>query len=258
MVFFIIGPPGLLLSLLMLTVAEPLRRGAGSAARIPLSEVLKFMRRSRGTIACHNIGSGFVFLSAYSETAWVPTFFIRHHHWSAALTGEVYGLIAAIFGASGVAYGGFLADRLAARGHRDACMRVMLLSSLLWFPTGIAFLLVPSAVLSAVLLAPTVFIVLMFYGVAPAALMEITPARMRGQAGALYIFVATLIGLLIGPTSVALITDYVFHDDNMVGYSLLIVTVIAHLLSAAFFWAGLKPFIRSRDRLNDLAVAAAS
>jgi MFS family permease len=68
----------------------------------------------------------------------------------------------------------------------------------------------------------------MVFGVAPAALMEIAPARMRGQATALYAFMVNFIGLGFGPTTVALITDYVFRDDNMVGDSLLIVGITAH------------------------------
>ena len=45
-----------------------------------------------------------------------------------------------------------------------------------------------------------------------------------------------LIGLGVGPTAVALITDFVFRDDNMVGYSVLLVTITAHLFAAAIYW----------------------
>jgi len=136
-------------------------------------------------------------------------------------------------------------------------MRVALIGSILWFPSGIAFLTVPNAVVSAVLLAPTGFFAVWLLSVAPAALMEIAPARMRGQIGSIYVFVANLIGLGLGPTAVALITDYVFHNDMMVGYSLLIVTVLAHVAAIAFFWTGLKPFVRSKERFKSLCEAEA-
>ena len=93
------------------------------------------------------------------------------------------------------------------------------------------------------------------FAVASAALMEISPARMRGQVGAVYGFVINLIGLGLGPTAVAVFTDYVFHDDDMVGYSLLVVSVTAHLLAALILWAGLRPFVRSKDRLNKMSGA---
>ena len=85
--------------------------------------------------------------------------------------------------------------------------------------------------------------------------MEIAPARMRGQVAAIYLFVNNFIGLGLGPTAVAVFTDYVFHDDNMVGYSLLVVTSTAHLLAALIPWAGLRPFVQSKDRLHKMSSA---
>ena len=46
-------------------------------------------------------------------------------------------------------------------------------------------------------------------------------------------------------------TDYVFHDDAMLRYSLAIVTAGAQVASAIVLWFGLKPFVRSLDRLKD-------
>jgi hypothetical protein len=81
--------------------------------------------------------------------------------------------------------------------------------------------------------------------------MEFTPAPMRSQMGALYLFVGNLIGLGIGPTAVALLTDFVFQDDNRVGSSLLVVTVGAHVVAALAFGLGLKPFVRSKERVRE-------
>jgi MFS family permease len=256
LVFFIVGLPGVLLSLLMLSVTEPARRGPGAEAKkASLGEVLAFAKANRATLICHNVGLALLTFSAYGNAVWVPTFFIRHFHWSAALTGQVYGLVVAIFGALGAVWGGWLSDYLTKRGYKDACMRVALISSVVWLPAGIAYLLVPNPVLSIIIYAPAVFFVLGPPAVASAALMEISPARMRGQVGAVYGFVTNLIGLGLGPTAVAVFTDYVFHDDDMVGYSLLVVSVTAHLLAALILWAGLRPFVRSKDRLNKMSGA---
>jgi MFS family permease len=134
-------------------------------------------------------------------------------------------------------------------------MRVALFISIIWFPAGIAYVLVPDAFLSMIMVALATFVTIGAFAVAPAALMEIAPARMRGQVGALYGLVINLIGLGLGPTAVAVFTDYVFHDDNMVGYSLLVVNSTAHLLAALILWAGLKPFVRSKERLNEMSGA---
>jgi MFS family permease len=100
-------------------------------------------------------------------------------------------------------------------------------------------------------MVPTVFLTAAPFGIAPAAIMQATPARMRGQAGSLYIFVTNLIGLGVGPTAVAMITDYVFHDDNRVGSSLLLVASTAHLFAGLLLWLGRKPFLRTQESLAE-------
>jgi hypothetical protein len=59
---------------------------------------------------------------------------------------------------------------------------------------------------------------LLFFGAFPAGgaaavIQEITPGEMRAQASTLYLFVVNLIGLRLGPTAVALVTDFVFGRD---------------------------------------------
>jgi hypothetical protein len=61
----------------------------------------------------------------------------------------------------------------------------------------------------------------------------------------MYLFAVNIIGLAAGPTAIALVTDRVFHSDNAIGYSLLIVCTSAYSLAALLWWLGLKPFRRS-------------
>ena len=248
-VFFAVGLPGIALALLMYTVAEPDRRGASAkAVSIPVAEVFRYMRANWKTYFCHNVGIALLSFSSYGSAAWIPTFFVRTHGWSAAETGKVYGVLVAVFGSLGIVWGGWLADRWAARGSKDAAMRVALMVAWGWIPTGTAYLLVPDPWVSMALLAPTVFLVAAPFGIAPAAIMQVTPARMRGQASSVYLFVINLIGLGIGPTAVALLTDYVFANDNRVGSSILAVSLAAHLISGVLLWAGLKPYVRSQEQ----------
>jgi MFS family permease len=246
-IFLIIGLAGLFFVPLMFSVKEPIRRGAEPGRRsIPVAEVLSYFKTNWKTYCCHNLGIALLAFSSYGSIAWVPSFFIRHHHWTIARTGLTYGVLFAGFGALGALWAGWLSDRLAARGYRDAYIRVALLIAVAWFPTGTLFLLVPNATLAVILLIPTIFVSVGGFSVGSAALMQITPQRMRGQAGAIYLFVITSIGLGLGPTAVALCTDYVFHDDKMVGYSILIVTAAAHVLAALLLWHGRKHFVKTR------------
>ncbi|MGB3623530.1 MAG: MFS transporter, partial [Ketobacter sp.] len=76
------------------------------------------------------------------------------------------------------------------------------------------------------------------------------PNPMRGQASAVYLFVVTFFGLGVGPTAVALVTDYVFADDNALRYSLLIISSIATGLAIVLLFASLKPYQRSVEQLR--------
>lgn len=258
-IFFIVGLPGVLLSLLMYTVREPVRRGmrmvkgadgALRAAKVPMREVFRYILENKTTFLCHNIGFALISFSNYGSNAWIPTFFHRTHGWHESTAGIVYGSIVAVFGTLGIVAGGRFADWMAERGYRDSSIRVGLIGSLLWFSTGVLYPLVPDGNLAAALTAPAVFFTSAPFGVAAAAIQQMMPNPMRGQASAIYLFVVNLIGLGIGPTAVAVTTDYVFRDDYAVRYSLLIVAVLAHLVSVALLWGGLKPFLRSLDRLK--------
>ncbi len=258
-VFFIVGLPGLVMALLVYTIREPVRRGLRmvkaedgtlKAAQATLGEVFNYIRENKRTFICHNLGFALLSLAGYANSAWIPTFFIRNHGWTASEIGVVYGAIYCVFGVLGVVAGGRFSDWLAERGYQDANLRVGLIAALGLLPCVISYLLVPDGRWAAILLAPTVFFKSAPWGVAAAAIQQVMPNAMRGQASALYLFSINLIGLGLGPTAVALMTDYVFRYDNAVSYSILVVSVAAQLCAASLLWMGLKPFLGSLDYLK--------
>ena len=130
-------------------------------------------------------------------------------------------------------------------------MRLGLIVALAWIPTGMLFPLMPNGSIAVALMIPTVFLMGQPVGVAAAAIQEMMPNAMRAQASALYLFVINLIGLGAGPTAVAMMTDFVFHNDHAIHYSLVVVGTLAHLAAATLLWIGLKPFVRSIDLSKD-------
>jgi len=251
LIFLLLGAAGVLFTLLMLAVKEPQRHGVGAGVEVPMREVGAYLRANRRTVICHNFGFACISFASYGSGAWVPTFFVRTYGWDAGHVGVVYGSIVAVFGCLGIVFGGRLADRWAKRGRTDANMRVGLLAACLALPLSVTFPLLDDANLVALLMAPTVFCLSMPFGVAPAAIQEIMPNSMRGQASAIYLFVVTLFGLGVGPTAVALVTDFVFHDDMALRYSLLIVTSLALLGGVLLLGMGLKPYRQSREHLQN-------
>ncbi len=258
-VFIALGLPGMALALVFVTVKEPIRRGVCRVAtkrgeKVPvvsISAVGAYLSHNWKTLVCHNVGFALLSLSSYGTTSWIPAFFQRTHGWEAADVGVMYGAIVALFGTSGIVFGGWLADRIGRTGATASKMYVGLLAALIWVPTGIAYLLVPSATVAMLLLVPTVFFVAMPFGVAPAAIQEMMPNTMRGQASAVYLFVVNLIGLGLGPSAVAWVTDFGFRDEAMLRYSILIVTTAAHAVSATLLWLGIKQFRQSTQRREE-------
>ena len=257
LIFLVLGVAGVFFSLLMLAVREPVRRGAGAGVAVPFSQVGRYLMANRKTVLLHNFGFAFLSFAGYGSAAWIPELFRRTYGWDMPTVGLVYGSTVAVFGCLGIVFGGRLADVMAKRGKTDANMRVGLYSAIGALPLVLLFPLMPSAVWAAILLAPAVFFLSMPFGVAPAAIQEIMPNAMRGQASAVYLFVITLFGLGVGPTAVALVTDYVFGYDEALRYSLLIITTVAVLAAGVLLWLGLKPYRQSVEHLQQWAAERA-
>lgn len=253
-IFFIVGLPGILLALLMATIPEPPRLATQRSAAT-FTDFWRYVRLNRATFACHNLGFALLSFSSYGTAAWLPAYFIRHFGWEASRIGMWFGAIVMVCGTLGIVAGGWLADRMKQRGHQDAAMRVGLLACLVWVPPGIAAFLLQSPGWALAAVAVAQFFTSAPFGVAPAAIQQMSPPDLRGQASAVYLFVINLVGLGLGPTAVALATDYLFGDDNAVGYSLLLVTTVAHAISALLLWRGLSHFRASLDR-NQTALLA--
>jgi MFS family permease len=246
--FIAVGFPGLLFTFAVLLLKEPLRRGLranedGTAAgAIPFLQVFSYLARNWQTVLYHNVGFAFCSFAAYGSGAWIPSFLIRVHGMTPAQVGVHAGTITAVFGTLGILFGGWLASRLAERGHEDSNMRVGFIAALAHVPLVVIFPLMPSATWVLATYCPVVFTTAMCFGVAPAAIQQMMPNRMRGQTSSLYLFFVGLIGLGLGPSAVAWFTDYVYHDTHKVGMSLLWVGTIASLCATVLLYLGLKHF----------------
>jgi spore maturation protein SpmA len=124
------------------------------------------------------------------------------------------------------------------------------LIGLVWLPVNCLLYLAPSATWATIWLVPGCALAAAPFGIAPAAIQQMMPATMRGQASAVYLFFINLIGLGIGPTAVGALTQYAFRNDAAVRYSLVIVTSVACALAALLLYKALKPFVASLDRVR--------
>ncbi|GAA4466732.1 MFS transporter [Nibrella saemangeumensis] len=261
-IFFYVGLPGLLIAVLLLTVKEPARQGlltpAGDAVATPtVREVLGLIGRQRAAFFSVTLGITFVSLVSYGMAAWVPTFFVRTFNWPMAQAGLVFGVIITLFATSGIIIGGRLADRFVRRGQTDGRLRVGLMAgggTLLasFYP------LLDNTVVVVAVLAVASFFNAFALGASATAIQELMPNRARSLASAIFLFVLNLIAMGFGPTSVALLTDYVFQNEGAVRYSLVIVIAVGSLLAVVCYSLGLAPYRRSIERLSRPVVAEKS
>jgi MFS family permease len=247
-VFFVLGGSGILFSLAFLLVREPPRSGGLHGGSVPFATVVTYLWRNRRTVLCHNLGFAMLAFCAYGTAAWVPSFFIRTFGWKAGDVGIIYGLLVMVFGCLGILFGGWLTDRWLKRGKTDAALRMGVVAACVAI-LGNVYLLANSGTLAAILMVPSVFALAMPFGAAPAAIVAIVPNQMRGQTAAVYLFIVNLIGLGIGPTAVALVTDYVFANDLALRWSMLIVGTAASVAAIGLLAAGLKPYRETLQRM---------
>jgi MFS family permease len=257
--FLLLGVSGIAFVLVLLTLRDPSRQGArfldqatGAAKleRLPLGVIWKYFAENRTTLVSLILGMSLIALAAYGTSAWAITFFVRNHHMSASHAGIIFGGAQIVSGSLGMVAAGKLVSSLMLRGYRDAYMRVAVLSCAGWLVPGALYPLVSNSTLAIVLIYIGTFFLCMPTCLIPAAILETVPNAMRGQATAVYLLIVNLIGLGLGPTAIALVTDRVFHYDAAVRYSLLIVPMAACLLAAMLFLVGLRSYNPSLARLE--------
>lgn len=242
MTFVIVGAPGLLLVLLLALMVEPPRRGAQPQAgcSYTLSEVAAQLRRHWQAYLSLILGVSLLAVLGYGTMAWYPEFLVRSHGMSRAKAGSQFGLIFLIAGSAGTLLGGFSARPLHARGYRDASLRLILWIALLWLPPAALGPLLADRQLALWAAVPIVFFLNSYFALAIAALQGITPNRMRAQVSALLLFMTNLLGLALGPSAVAALTDFVFGGDAHLARSLALLPLLVCPLAAVLLAWGLK------------------
>lgn len=243
--FMIAGVPGLFLALALWCAHEPARgahEGRKAAIKGSFPDFLRHLHQKRRALACHHIGFALHTGAGYALVSWGAAYYGRVHGWSIAQSGLALGLLVLLVGPLGTVSGGIASDRLLRLGVRNAYLAVSATVCVIQAGAVVVMVLAPNMTLALAGTAVAIFMLGMTAGPAGAALQTITPPQLRGQAGGFYTFISNLLGLSLVPLMVALLTDYVFRDEAMVGISLMWVSVAALLTGALLLWAGRRNF----------------
>jgi len=245
--FLIVGIPGLLVALLLLTIREPARRSlllnsAGVAASLSIPEALAQIRTRWRSAAGISLMISCQATCNYALLAWGPAFFERLHHWPKDRTGLVLGLTTLGCGCIGLLTGGRLSDRWQGGGVADAPLRVGLISLAGLLVTLAPATLLPEAGWTVALLIPAVFFIGLPIGSGYAAVQLIFPNQTRGLVSAIVIFAVALIGLGFGALLPGLLNDHLFHDERMIGVSMTITVTAASVVGILAGLTSLAPY----------------
>ncbi|EHU1829887.1 MFS transporter [Acinetobacter baumannii] len=249
--FLVVGLPGIIIGLLfILTVKDPARKGqqlnqSGQVDQVKFTQCLQFIKKHAKTFACHYLGFTFYAMALYSLTSWTPAFYIRKFQLAPTETGYMLGTILLVANTLGVFCAGWLNDWFTKKGRQDAPMFTGVI--------GIVGLIIPIAFftqtdqlwLSVTLLIPAMFFASFPLVISATALQMLAPNQFRARLSALFLLVSNLIGLGVGTTLVAIITDKVFGNPLMVGSSLSIVGGLSCVLALALLFKGCKSFSES-------------
>lgn len=244
MTFVIVGLPGVLWALLLLaTVPEPPRREAAGARAPGFGETLSYLWSRLPAFGPMFLANGIKGMLSFGVTVWSPVFFERKFGMAPGEPGPTLGLMAIALSPIGLLLGGWLAERMAANGRKDANMRMVFLVTIPLIPVAVLFPLVEQRWLAFALVGASLFLGSMGSGPANAAIQSVTPGRMRGTTTAIYIALYNLIGYGLGPLIVGWFNDHVFGEQGIAN-SMVVLAVVAGPLGLLFAWLSLKPYAR--------------
>jgi len=194
-----IGAPGLVWSLAILSIKEPIRRGKAEVDHDKDGQPVSWLRAAPIFIAIA-LGS----LVDNAVGAWAPTLLIREFGTDPARVGILLGILLMAGFGGGVLSGGVLADRA---GGLKGKLRLCLIVALLIVP---ASLLVASGNFLGALLGVPLYFALsgMVTAAGFSAILDFVPNRSRGLAMSIAFFLNVALGAGFGPTSVALAADH--------------------------------------------------
>lgn len=253
--FFAVGLPGLLVALVFIFLPEPERRvGSAEDSELKgnsLGETLRYVGRRWPTYLAFVSLPCVMTIIAYSH-GFLPAAFERTYGWPAERYAFYNGVANLIIGPLTVFAMGYLSDRRAAVGQPDAPLRIMFWSAAFMIPTSALGMLMPT---------PWSALVMLWLGTAGIAgvtavninaLLGITPGPIRAQVIALFYMAISLSGLLLGPTTVGMLSTRVFGEAN-IRYAVAVLPILYGLIPLLIIPITRRLYHAQRERLTAAA-----
>ena len=243
-VLMLVGLPGLVVAAIMASVREPPRMGGAPVEARPVAEIFRFIMRQKLVYLPLFIGMGLRTSQMFGTQMWGPAFYGRTFGWSPSQIGYITGLSVFLAMPIGLALGGWLAEHYWKKSIHDGNVRVVVLSTLISVPFGIAGPLMPDPWLAVGCMLLAQLTAMMAAAPENAAVQTVTPNRLRGQMTFLFLFIMNVVGMGLGPLIVGAMSQYIFGEAQ-IRLSLAAMGALAGIPAIYSFWRGLDPYGRA-------------
>jgi len=225
-VLVVVGASGFVLPLIMLALPEPTRRGSSAAPRLGVA--IGRLSADWPVLAPTYLAMGLLSIGDYGLLAWVPSVLTRRFTMPADELGWKCGLVTVVAGIAGCLTGGFGSDVASGRSGNAGRLRFSMMNAAL---AALGAALVSAGDSRCVLLGLGTWTLFSSVGGIGgiAAIQDRLVSESRGLGMALGAFCNTLLGLGLGPTLVAIVTDRLFGNPRSVGFAISVVVVPAAL-----------------------------
>jgi len=243
--FLMVSLPGPFLALLMMAVREPKRHEKPAILGEAGPTLISFLRRRWAPFVFLSLGYSLIGVSVAAYLTWTPAMMVRSYGWQIGQVGAAYGVILLTFSTSGILLGGWLADRMASKGKVDAVPRVAIIGAALALPFAVGAPFAPTGMLCMATIAAMSFTFGLTQGLPAPSMQAIAPNRLRARVMALYLLIGNVIAFTVGPTGVAMISDYWLKDPAKIGHAVGIVTAVCVPLGIVSLFAARKGYIEA-------------
>jgi MFS family permease len=262
-VFLIVGVPGALLSLIVFTIPEPVRRGVRNATSLTRSglatyrELWAFIRSRWRFFLYHYLSFGFAAMVLVGCGSWYAPHLGRTFHWGAAHIGLGIGLSVGAGSILGSLFSARMADSMFRRGRRDAQLRWYMYCVIIAIPVGVVAMTSSSAWVFLGLVCCQVGLLSSLPSLSMTALNIVTPNELRGTGIAVYALITGTIGAGGGPVVIAAVSDYIYKDEKAIGLAMATVIAVCLPIAALFLGLALRPMREAVQQAEQWANTAA-
>ncbi|MCU1229242.1 MAG: hypothetical protein JWO97_2126 [Acidobacteria bacterium] len=243
--FYLLGFPGVALSLLVFALREPPRGNTETTPIAASSSDWTLLFRSK-PLRYLFAGYALFALSSNNLGIWATAFFVRVHHMTLAQIGIAGGILSVLVGIPVTILGGYYADRFS-RKFSGGRMAVTACAALASIPLWLGLLYINNLVVLLLLNVVLYGLALMWVGPAAADIHDIAGPNLRGLGIGIFFSIANIAAYGIGSPLIGKLSDVLGVVTNPEQMRIaLLVCPAACALSALLLWMGSRARAEAR------------